>query len=304
MLALPTATATLSFQSRVSCNFLRIFDLLQSAATQLRAAGIASPHREAEWLLAAVLKTDRAHLYLMRDRQLRPDEQATFHEYLNRRLQREPLQYVLGVCEFYGFELIVSPAVLIPRPETELLVEKVVELASTFSSPRIIDLGTGAGCIAVSLAKLIAKAQLVATDISEAALEIARENAQRHGVVERIEFRLVDMTQPEAFSADEQFDIVVSNPPYVLEEERPSLQPEIRDWEPPQALYVAGDGLRFYRCIIDFCREHLTAGGWVACEMASQRRTKIEQLFREAGFRELQIIKDLAGLDRHVIGQK
>jgi release factor glutamine methyltransferase len=156
----------------------------------------------------------------------------------------------------------------------------------------------------VSSAKLITNARLVAIDISAVALEIAQSNAQRLGVAERITFRLVDMTQPEAFSSSEPFDIVVSNPPYVLETERASLQPEIRDWEPAAALYVGADGLKFYRCIIDYCHRHLRAGGWVACEMASQRSSAIAQLFREAGFHHVQIVKDLAGLERHVIGQR
>lgn len=271
---------------------------------QLRKAGIEPPKSEAEWLLRAVLHTDRANLYLMRERDLQPDEQANFEVLLHRRLKREPLQYILGVCEFYGFEFFVSPAVLIPRPETELLVEKVVEVASSFFSPRIIDLGTGSGCIAVSLAKLMPRARLAATDISAAALAIAQKNAQQLGVAERIEFRLADMTQPEVFSASEPFDIIVSNPPYILETERPGLQPEIRDWEPAAALYVGDDGLKFYRSIIDYCHKHLRAGGWVACEMASQRSAAIAELFREAGFHQVQIIKDLAGLERHLIGQR
>ncbi|MGH7599432.1 MAG: peptide chain release factor N(5)-glutamine methyltransferase [bacterium] len=283
---------------------MRVLDLLKSTEQQLREAGIESPKVEAEWLLAAVLNTDRTNLYLMCKRRLQADEQAKFDELLSRRLMREPLQYILGVCEFYGFEFVVSPAVLIPRPETELLVEKVVELASNFSSPRIIDLGTGSGCIALSLAKLIAKARLVAIDISAAALEIARRNAQRLGVAEQVEFRLADMTHPEAFSASEQFDIVVSNPPYVLETERASLQPEIRDWEPAEALYVGNDGLKFYRSIVDYCNKYLCTGRWVACEMASQRSSAIAGLFREAGFHYVQIIKDLAGFERHLVGQQ
>jgi release factor glutamine methyltransferase len=281
---------------------LRIVDLLTSAEKEFRAAGIASPLREAEWLLAAALNTERYNLYLMRDRRLTNGEQNIFDEFLRRRIKREPLQYILGTCEFYGFELGVSPAVLIPRPETEILVEKVAELAANLAAPRIIDLGTGSGCIAVSLAKFHAGAQIVATDISAPALEIALANAKQHGVAERIEFRLADMTQAAAFSPAEQFDMVVSNPPYILEEERPNLQPEIRDWEPPEALFVGEDGLKFYRCIIDFCREHLIAGGGVACEIASQRRAAIERLFREAGIHDVQIIKDLAGFERHIIG--
>jgi len=283
---------------------LRLLDLLKSSEKQLHAVGIESARREAEWLLAAMLNTDRTNLYMMYERRLQAGEREKFDEFLSRRLKREPLQYILGVCEFYGFEFVVSPAVLIPRPETELLVEKVVELASNFSSPRIIDLGTGSGCIAVSLAKLIANARLVATDISTATLEIAQKNARRLGVADRIEIRLADMTQPEAFSSSESFDIVVSNPPYVLETERASLQPEIREWEPAAALYVGEDGLKFYRSIIDYCHRHLRAGGWVACEMASQRSSAIAGLFREAGFHHVQILKDLGGLERHIIGRQ
>lgn len=283
---------------------MRIVDLLKSAEKQLYAAGIEPAPREAEWLLAAILQTDRTNLHLMRAHRVQPGDQAQFDLLVHRRLQREPLQYILGSCEFYGFEFIVSPAVLVPRPETELLVEKVAELASPFVAPRVIDLGTGSGCIAITLAKLIAKAQLVAIDISAAALDLAKTNAQRLGVAERIEFRWADMTKVEALSPDEQFDFVVSNPPYVLEAERAGLQPEVRDWEPAEALYVQEDGLEFYRSIINFCQKHLRASGWVACEMASQRSTAIEKLFREAGFREVQIINDLAGFERHVIGQK
>jgi len=283
---------------------LRILDLLKSIEKQFREAGIESPHREAEWLLTAILKTDRANLHLLREQRLQADEQKKLNEFLRRRRKREPLQYILGNCEFYGFEFVVSPAVLIPRPETELLVEKVVELASKMDAPRIIDLGTGSGCIAVSLAKLIPKTKLVATDISAAALEVARSNAQRHQVVERIEFRLADMTQPDELFESENFDVVISNPPYVLENERASLQPEVRDWEPAEALYVEDEGLKFYRCIIGYSKKHLCAGGWVACEMASQRSTAIEKLFRAAGFYDVQIISDLAGFDRLMIGQK
>ena len=281
-----------------------IFELLKSAEAQLREAGIESPQHEAEWLLAPVMHTNRSGLYSLRDRPLQADERAKFDAFLRRRLQREPLQYILGVGEFYGFEFMVTPAVLIPRPETELLVEKIGELASTFPLPTIIDLGAGSGCISISLAKLLADASFVATDISAPALEVARQNAARHGVAERIEFRLADMMKPLQFSPNEIFDVVVSNPPYVLETERPGLQPEIRDWEPNEALFAEDDGLKFYRAIIDFCRQHLRAGGWVACEMASQRSAATAQLFREAGFHAVQIIKDLAGLDRHVIGQK
>jgi len=252
----------------------------------------------------AVLNTDRANLLLMREYRLSVDDQARLDGFIQRRLKREPLQYIVGNCEFYGFEFAVSPAVLIPRPETELLVEQVFELAKNFPVPQIIDLGTGSGCIAITLTKLLPQAQLVAVDISAEALAAAKSNAQKHGVAERIDFRVCDFTQTAAFSPDEKFDLIVSNPPYVLENERPALQLEVRDWEPAAALYVGGDGLNYYRCILDNCKKHLRSGGWAACEMASQRSTAIEKLFREAGLNNVQIIQDLAGFDRHVLGQK
>ncbi len=264
--------------------------------------GLPAPQTEAEWLLAGLLNLKRSDLYRDYDRRLTAVQQQTAWEYVHRRLQHEPLQYILRASEFYGLEFEVNPAVLIPRPETELLVEKVIALARQQPGAHLIDLGTGAGCIAVTLAKHLPQARLVAVDSSAAALATARTNAQRHHVVERIEFRLADMCAARAFASAEQFDFVVSNPPYVLWQEREELPPEIREYEPAAALFVE-EGLQYYRCLLAFCQSHLKAGGWLACEMASQRHAQIESLFREGNFAKSEILMDYAGHPRHLIAQ-
>lgn len=276
--------------------------LIRHLSAVFQREGLPAPQSEAEWLLAGLLKLKRSDLYRDHDRRLTAAQQQKALEYVNRRLQREPLPYILRTSAFYGLEFVVDPAVLIPRPETELLVEKVIALAQQQPGARLIDLGTGSGCIAITLAKHLPQAQLVAVDSSEAALAIARINAQRHQVAERVEFRQADMCSARAFAPAEQFDFVVSNPPYVLWEEREELQPEIREHEPAAALFVE-EGLEFYRCIVAFCQSHLNAGGWLACEMASQRHAQIEELFRASSFAKLERLTDYAGWPRHLIAQ-
>ncbi len=276
--------------------------LIRHLSAVFQHEGLPAPQSEAEWLLAGLLKLKRSDLYRDHDRRLTAAQQQTALEYVYRRLQREPLQYILRASAFYGLEFAVNPAVLIPRPETELLVEKVIALAQQQPGARLIDLGTGSGCIAIALAKHLPQARLVAVDSSAAALATARTNAQCHQVAERVEFRLADMCAARALASAEPFDFVVSNPPYVLWQEREELQPEIREHEPAAALFVE-EGLEFYRCIVAFCQSHLKAGGWVACEMASQRHAQIEKLFRASSFAKPEILTDYAGRPRHLIAQ-
>ncbi len=278
--------------------------LIRALAENFSEAGIPSPRTEAEWLLAGILQTNRSGLYQHGDRKLTREQRNTLMSYCHRRLQREPLQYLLGTCEFFGYEFRVSPAVLIPRPETELLVEKVIALLQSKKEAMLIDLGTGSGCIAISLARQLPTAQVVAIDISNAALEIAKQNAVTHEVADRIRFLQADMCDANTWRELPACDCVVSNPPYVLEKERAELQPEVRDYEPAAALYIDGDGLQFYRAIIMFCEQHLKSGGWVACEMASQRSAAIAHLFNTSLFTSLEIIRDYSGFERHLIGQK
>ncbi len=278
--------------------------LIRSLSENFQKAGIPAALAEAEWLLAGILQSQRSALYLDSHRILTVEQQELLKQYYRRRLQREPLQYILQSCEFFGIEFKVNSAVLIPRPETELLVEKVIVLAQTFNAVRIADLGTGSGCLAVSLAKHLPQAHIWAIDISQEALKVAQQNAKTHGVAHQITFRQADMCASIDAIHSDQFDIVVSNPPYILPAERGELQAEIRDFEPEAALFVEGDGLKFYRCILAFCRRHLKRGGWVACEMASLRSAAIEKLFRESNFVSVGILPDYAGLPRHLTAQK
>ena len=267
-------------------------------------ASIPSPQAEAEWLLAGILQTNRSGLYQHAERMLSPVQQQTLADFFARRMQREPLQYILGTCEFLGYAFQVSPAVLIPRPETELLVEKIIALLHSKKGATIIDLGAGSGCIAITLALQLPSAKIWAMDISNDALKIAEQNAITHGVAERIRFVQADMCDASTWPKLSQVDAVVSNPPYVLQVEREALQPEVRDYEPAAALFVEGDGLRFYRAVIKFCEQKLKRGGYGACEMASQRSAAIVELFHTSSFTSVEIIQDYAGFKRHVIGQK
>lgn len=278
--------------------------LIRITSNRFHTAGIFAPQVEAEWLLAGILQTNRSGLYQQATRKLTRAQRQTLTEYCYRRMQREPLQYILGACEFFGYQFHVSPAVLIPRPETELLVEKVVAWFHSKKEATLIDLGAGSGCIAITLALQLPSAKIWAMDISNAALKIAEQNAIAHGVAGRIRFVQADMRDASTWRELPQFDCVVSNPPYVLENERAELQPEVRDYEPAAALYVEGDGLQFYRAIIKFCEQHLKHSGHVACEMASQRSAAIAQLFRAAFFTSIEIVRDYSGYKRHLLAQR
>lgn len=278
--------------------------LVRAITKNFLEADIPSPQTEAEWLLASILQTNRSGLYQQAEQRLSSAQKQMLVEYHTRRLQREPLQYLLGACEFFGYEFRVSPAVLIPRPETELLVEKIIALFRSKKEAKLIDLGTGSGCIAITLARELPTAQITALDISPEALDIAQHNAAALGVSERVHFLQADLCDASTWRELPQFDCVVSNPPYVLDKERAELQPEVRDYEPAAALYVDGDGLQFYRALTKFCERHLKSGGSVACEMASQRSAAIAQLFHTTSFTSVEIIRDYSGFDRHVIGQK
>jgi release factor glutamine methyltransferase len=219
---------------------------------------------------------------------------------LERRFKGEPIQYILGETEFYRLPFLVTPDVLIPRPETEHVVEKVLELARSFAAPRIIDVGTGSGAIAVALAHELPNAAVTATDTSAAALEIARENARRNGV-QRVRFAEGDLLAPVA---GEQFDIVASNPPYVAEADRGSLAVEVREYEPAQALFAGDDGLEIYQRLIPQAFNALAQGGYVVLEIGYGQEPPIGALLGEAGFEKIEFSPDLQGIARVACAQK
>jgi release factor glutamine methyltransferase len=236
---------------------------------------------------------DRAWLISNWNQSLLSGTQKLFSELVAHRVAGEPIQYITGETEFYGLPFRVTPDVLIPRPETEHLVEKVIELAAHFEQPRIVDVGTGSGAIAVSLAHKLPHAQITVTDICPQALAVVRENAKRNGAALR--FFTGDLLAPVA---DERFEIVVSNPPYVPNGDRASLAVEVRDYEPALALFAGDDGLDVYRRLIPAAFGALISGGYVSLEIGYGQSPVISELLAQAGFEQIEFVPDLQGISR------
>jgi release factor glutamine methyltransferase len=252
---------------------------------------------DAELLLLYVLEKNKAWLIAHGDELLSSDLSSSYFELLERRRRGEPIQYITGETEFYGLPFHVTPDVLIPRPETEHLVEKVLGLAANFSTPRIVDVGTGSGAIAVALAHHLPQAAITAIDLSASALAIARANAKRNGVA--IRFLEGNLLAPVA---DEQFEIVVSNPPYVPASDRESLAVEVRDYEPALALFAGDDGLEVYRRLIPHARAALKPGGLLALEIGHGQRDAVAALL--AGWNTLLFVDDLQQIPRTALARK
>lgn len=259
--------------------------------------GIPNSRVDAELLLAEVLHCNRIKLYIDQDRPLSKDELGALHNLVARRAGREPMAYILGSKGFMQDEFQVTPAVLIPRPETELLVEHVAKLAGQ-GSVRILDIGTGSGAIALSLARLLPQAAITAADVSLDALEIARKNSVNFGLDGRVEFLVSDVY---GSLAGREFDIIVSNPPYIPTGDLTGLQPEVQQ-EPSIALDGGADGLDFYRRIIGGAANFLTSGGLLAFEIGSGQGAQVAELCRVQGFGATRIVKDYSGLERMVFG--
>lgn len=249
--------------------------------------------RDAELFLMHSLKRSRAWLIAHDDELLSDDLSMSYTELLERRSKGEPVQYITGEAEFYGLPFLVTPDVLIPRPETEHLVEKVIELASDLAIPRIVDVGTGSGAIAVALANKLPHASITATDISSCALALAAENAKHNGVAVR--FLAGDLLAPVA---SEQFDFVVSNPPYVSVADRDSLDVEVREYEPALALFAGDDGLDVYRRLIPAAFDAATPGGFVVLEIGYGQSAEVAELLAYAGFERAEFVPDLQGIPR------
>jgi release factor glutamine methyltransferase len=273
---------------------------LNSAVERLEAAHVGSPRMNAEVLLMFVLACDRAYLYAHPERELTGEESARYDAALAERSTGKPSQYITGHQEFWGLDLIVSPAVLIPRPETEHVVETVLELAREVERPRIVDVGTGSGCIALALAKELPRAEFRAVDVSEAALEIARANAARLELADRVEFRQSDLLA--AFPAGAAFDFVVSNPPYVGEAEPEKVQREVREFEPRVAVFAGKQGLEVYKRLIPQARERLKPGGWLVMEIGYSIEEAVRALLQ--GWSDLRVTRDLQGIARVVAARK
>jgi release factor glutamine methyltransferase len=273
-------------------------DALLEAATRI-------PRREAETLLAHVLDRDRAWLLAHSEDDLSPQHLELFRALTTRRAAREPLQHLTGAQEFFGLALRVTPAVLIPRPETELLVEAVLAWAHTQPAAqlRLADVGTGSGAIALALAAHLPHAELTAIDLSPDALAVARNNAESHGLVSRIRFLEADLLAPFAaplVAPPGSLDAVVSNPPYVADTDASTLAPEVRDHEPALALFAGPDGLAIYRRLIPQAHAALRPGGLLALEFGFGQRDALAALLAnpEQAWNDLRFLDDYAGIPR------
>ena len=274
-----------------------VLKILNWTKGYLAEKGVENPRLEAEWLLCEALSLDRVGLYLNFDKPLSDSELAAFRGMVLRRGKREPLQYILGSQEFMGLDFQVSPAVLIPRHDTEVLVTEAVKRGAAARS--ILDIGTGSGCVAIALAKALPEAEVCSVDISGEALAVARGNAERNGAA----VELVQGSLLEPFTG-RRFDMIVSNPPYIPAAELATLQQEVRGFEPLNALDGGGDGLDFYRRITAGATGHLNEGGWLLFEVGAGQAPRVLGLLRAGGFTlESFTQTDPAGIERVVGGR-
>ena len=281
---------------------LTIADALREAAAALRVAGLAEPRREAGTLLSHATGRDSASLITHADEALTNEESAAFRDAVARRAAGEPFQYIAGRQEFYALEFEVTPDVLIPRPETELLVETALELLKTTEAPLLCDVGTGSGCVAVTLLHERRDARGFALDVSPAALRVAARNAERHGVAGRLRLLVSDCF--DALGAPEhagvRFDLIASNPPYVAEADIEGLQREVREHEPRLALTPGGDGLSVIRRLVAESPRFLKPGGRLLLEIGFGQHEQVAALVDARVWTLLDIRKDLQGIPRTV----
>lgn len=280
---------------------ISIANALREATQALDHAGVGEARREAGSLLSYVINRDRTFLISHAEDQLSESDFERFREAIARRAAGEPTQYITGTQDFFGRSFRVTPDVLIPRPETELLVEAALKLMNPGST--VCDVGTGSGCIAITLLDELPRARSVAIDLSEAALDIARQNARAHGVGDRIEFVVSDCFAA-LDSRVRQFDFIVSNPPYVAEAMLPQLQREVRDHEPPIALSPGADGLRVIRRLLNDAPQFIRGNGYLLLEIGFDQGEAVRQLVDANIWTLDSILPDLQCIPRIVVLQK
>jgi release factor glutamine methyltransferase len=279
-----------------------ISQAIAEGASKLHAAGIQQERRTAGLLLCHAIGIDRAHLLTKSEEQIDDVKYKAYLGLVERRAAGEPVQYLTGHQEFYGLDFFVSPDVLIPRPETELLVEQALKIVDTqgLKRPLIVDVGTGSGCIAITLAVNLLNARLIAIDASDRALIIGLNNAAKHQVIDRIEFLEGDLLKPLVNRGLEaSVDLIVSNPPYVDEDLKSSIQREVRDWEPHGALFGGVNGIEFYRRLVSECPEYLKSGGHLLFEIGCGQLEAIEgMLAGSPSLKLVEVTNDLQGIPR------
>lgn len=276
-----------------------VLDLLKWTTNYFAGKGIENGRLDAELLLAEILKLNRIGLYLNFDRPVHSDELVAFRALIERRGRREPIAYILGHCEFWSLTLKVGPEVLIPRGDTETLVEAALKVLPQGGT--LLDIGVGSGAIALAIAHERPDLHVEGIDLSPAALAIAAENAQRLGLAARVALRQGDLF---ALDGSNQYDVIVSNPPYIAIGEKATLMPEVRDFEPSLALFAGDDGLDCYRALIPAAKVALKRSGTLLVEVGASQATAVADLFAVAGYAEIFTSRDLAGIERVVAGRK
>ena len=280
-------------------------ELMKSAMEHLQRKGFEDVRLNVELLLAHALDLQRIQLYLHFDRPLTSEELTNFRSLYERRLKREPVQYIIGSTNFMGLHFAVDSRVLIPRPETETLIEQTMLLCQRYPSTKtiqVLEVGTGSGNIAVSIAKYIKHAHVTAIDISRDALDVAEMNAHMHSVDSQILFSLTDIFDSADKVFQKRFDLLVSNPPYIPKDEWEQLQTEVRDFEPSMALTDGKNGLQFYYRLISLIPDILKSGGGIMLEVGFNQAQKVAREMENAGIEQLQIANDLQGIPRVVSG--
>jgi len=282
---------------------LTILESIELSTEYLRKKGIESPRINAESLLASVLNCKRLDLYLAYDKPIIENELIVYRNFIKRRGNFEPLQYITGSVEFYGLNFKVNPSVLIPRPETELLVETILDTYKSNDNLKILDIGSGSGNIAISIAYHLPDSKIIATDISTESLQLAIENAKLNSVKERIQFLQHDILTGSISNLNE-FDIVVSNPPYVSEKDYISLQNEIIKFEPKIAVSDFDDGYKFYKAIASKSSQLLKKKGRLFFELSGGQRNVVEKIMTENNLSDITVKKDYSNIERIIYGVK
>lgn len=278
-----------------------IRQLLKDAVEKLHKADVATPVLDAQIMLSQVSGCSRIELIAHPELQLSPKAIRKFTEWVNRRSQREPLAYIIGQQEFFGICFEVTPAVLIPRPETEILVETVIEYLKNLDKPILADIGIGSGAVAVSIAKNVLNVVVFGTELSQAALDVARRNVEHAGVQDKVQILYGDLLEP---LDGINFDLIVSNPPYIASGEIDNLQPEIAKYEPKQSLDGGPDGLDYYHRLSAEAPDYLKAGGILVVEVGFSQSDSVKVMFENEGFRNVRAKKDYNGIERVVMGEK
>jgi release factor glutamine methyltransferase len=275
--------------------------LIVEAAARLASVGIEDPRLDAETMLAVACHSSRAAV-ISGLAEISNIARERYLAMIARRMRREPLAYIVGHKEFYSLEFEVTPAVLIPRPETETVVSAALEFTQNRADPRVCDLGTGSGAIALAIAANASAVLLTATDTSAEALAIARRNAVRFGFASRVRFRHADCFEPsDGMGSVGRFDLIVSNPPYISDDQIPHLAPEISRYEPRAALAGGPDGLALYRRLAPALTDHLEKSGAVILEIGGDQSTAVAEILRQAGAVSIKLMPDLAGHPRAIV---